>query len=165
MNSFVNSNNINEYSASTIIPYIPYNKGYMINGRKIYGQQDQIENGTSMTLISPDNHIHIWTRREYVEKKMNEKDTEYDALFESSPRYIVSNRDMIPCPSELHNSGICLERNNPDHRKYFYHFTKYDRDGNIVMYDNMVLCRYKKKGKWYCWENHNNEHNNVFTHL
>jgi hypothetical protein len=165
MSSFNKNQNIDLDQSSAIVPYIPYNRGYIINGRKIYGHQDEIEKGKNMKLISQDNHIHIWFRRGYLEKKLNDKETDYDGLFVTHRCSLVTTRAMMPCPAEIHNSGICLDRFDSKHNQFYYHFTKYDCHGNIVIHDNMVMCKYKNKGKWYCWERYNSKHCNVFTHI
>ncbi len=162
MTSCTNSKNID---IDIVTPYLPYNRGYIINGRKIYGHQETVKNCTNMKLISSDNHIHTWLRRGYVEKKLNADETEYDGLLKSKRRVLISSRSMMPCPNELNNYGICTERHDPNHRNFFYHFTKYDRNDNIVTRNNMVVCRYKKHGKWNCWEKQNGHHAKVFTHV
>ena len=117
---------------------LPSNRGYIINDRKYYGKQNYINNGENVKLISPDKHIHTWVRRGYVESINNNK-FDIDSLGNSvNPnRQLVSSRSMMPCPAELYNSGLCLERHNTGHLKYYYHFARY-KNGHIVTNGNSV---------------------------
>jgi hypothetical protein len=148
-----------------ILPYTPSNRGYIINDRKYYGKQNYIDNGENVKLISPDKHIHTWVRRGYVESILNNNEFDIDALgnLVNPNRQLVSSRSMMPCPAELCNSGLCLERHNTEHLKYYYHFARY-KNGHIVTNGNSVECRYNKEGNWKCWERNNGLHCNVFYH-
>jgi hypothetical protein len=148
-----------------ILPYTPSNRGYIIDGRKFYGKQNSIDNAENVKLISSDKHIHTWVRRGYVESILNKNELDVDALCNSdgSSRKLVTSRSMMPCPAELYNSGLCLDRRNSEHLKYYYHFSKY-KNGHIVTDGDMVECRYNKEGRWKCWERNNGLHCNVFYH-
>lgn len=74
---------------------------------------------------------------------------------------------VFQCPNECENKGRCSERNNPDHKKYNYHFSQVDSDDNVIYKNNKPLCRYSmdpldKSSE--CWFLDDEDHNKVFTH-
>ena len=140
-----------------MLPHTPSNRGYIINGIKHYGYQKFVDDDKNVVLFSVDDkHIHTWARRGYVEyiKELNE-------FTDSFHKKLVSSNSMTPCPAELHNSGLCLDKNNLNHLKYYYHFSRYKNNNIVINGDNMVECKYKKDK---CWEGHNGLHCNVFYH-
>ena len=149
------------------LPYIPSNRGYIVNGKKLYGKGSPINMAQDVKFLdSRTNHVHIWMKRGYMEKKLDSEDTEWDAFTNRiQKRPLVSSRDMRPCPAELSNTGMCQERFDPKHRKYYYHYAKYDNDGVVCSdNDNRVRCIYDLNGKFHCWERANPEHMKVFSH-
>jgi len=144
--------------------HIPSNRGYIIDGKRHYGCGDLVNKGKDVVMIDSNRHLHVWLRRGYLENELNDNDTDW-CCWTSLPRQkLVTSRGMRPCPAELANSGRCLDRFDPEHRKYFYHFANY-RKGSLIVKDGLVRCKYHTKGdKWQCWEKHNGEHARVFYH-
>lgn len=148
----------------TVLPYIPSNRGYIVNGKKYYGKGPLANEGSDVQMISPDDCVHVWLRRGYL-KQTNTTGTEWDVLTKNNTHTLVTSRAMRPCPAELENDGLCQQRLEPEHRKFFYHFAKYN-NGQPVSHptEYRVQCSYSYYGKWHCWEKNNGEHARVFYH-
>ena len=143
---------------------IPSNRGYIIDGKRYHGGGELTNKGIDTVMIDSDRHIHVWLRRGYLEKELNDNDTDWDCWTSTPRQRLVTSRSMRPCPAELENCGICLDRFDPEHRKYFHHFANYNRD-TLDVKNGLVRCKYHYNGsKRYCWEKHNVEHNKVFYH-
>ena len=157
--------NITRAGIEEVLPYVPSNRGYIINGNKYYGNGNLHGSGRDVKMLTENNSVQIWLRRGFVENKLESDDTEWGIFTDKKQRRLVTSRAMRPCPTELKNSGMCHERFDPEHRKYFYHFAKYIK-GALVHHENdgRVQCKYSRHGKWHCWEKNNGEHANVFFH-
>lgn len=143
---------------------VPSNRGYIIDGKRNYGGSELTNKGSDVVMIDSDRHLHVWLRRGYLEKELNANDTDWDCWTSTPRQRLVTSHSMRPCPAELENRGMCLDRFDPEHRKYFYHFANYKR-GTLVVKDGLVRCKYHCKGdKWQCWEKHNGGHAKVFYH-
>ena len=144
--------------------HIPSNRGYIIDGKKHYGGGDLVNKGKDIVMIDSNRHLHVWLRQGYLEKELDENDTDWDCWTSLQRQKLVVSRRMSPCRFELANDGMCPNRFDPDHCKYFYHFSKY-KNGSLINNNGLVLCKYHTKGdKLECWEKHNGEHARVFYH-
>lgn len=149
-------------TVKNILHYVPSNRGYIVNGKKFYGNQTSVDKASNMKLLSDDRHVHSWMRFGYVETVLEKNETDCDGFTcVKRGRKLVTSRPMRPCRVE--NGGKC-ENIDPEHRKFFYHFTKYIDGNPVVRDDGKILCKYRKSGDWKCWEAQNGEHCNNFYH-
>jgi hypothetical protein len=163
-----------------IIKHLPANRGYIDGkGWKHYGDKPVVENGLNVVMITPTTvnsrsaTAHVWSRRAFTKLALDTNITEYDCLTGDQHGSYITSRGMKPCQNEIANNGICSDRFNPNHKKFYYHFTKY-RDGQSVRVfgsDDAVskprwkpLCKYHKSGDLICWEKQNGNHCSVFSH-
>jgi hypothetical protein len=141
-----------------ILPYIPSNRGYILNGKKYYGK--------SGLLNTDANSVKIWLRRGFVEKELNLRDTSWDVFTNTERRSLIRSRAMLLCPAELENDGLCPDLFLQNHCKYYYHFAKYS-NGNLIhsTIGHQIECKYSHSGKFNCREKNNGKHAKVFYHV
>ena len=165
MSHTLNKLNITSEGLEELLPYIPSNCGYIINGKKYYGNGNLQDSGKTVKMLTQNNSLMLWTRRGFTEMELDPEDTELGVFTEKKRRRLITSRSMRPCPSELENNGLCHERFDHEHQKYFYHFAKYN--SNVVATnktDSRVQCKYSRHGKWHCWEKNNGDHAKIFFH-
>ena len=148
------------------LPFIPSNRGYILEENKFYGTNKPIESQKNVKLIDFDTRqVHIWNRRGFLKKEINEGETDWDCWTTESRQRLITSRSMKPCPHEIKNNGICPKHSDPNHTKFFYHHSEYDKDGNLITKNGRVKCKYhSKESKNPCWETLNSDHIKVFYH-
>jgi hypothetical protein len=160
------SNSHTKKNISSILYVVPSNRGYIIDGQKIYGKGPPINSADDVRLLDNNRNVNIWLKRGFLQKKLEPNNTEWDAFSNRVDKCrLITSRDMRPCPAELSNAGLCQERSNPNHRKFYYHFTKYNGKDIVYSSDDHVMCRYDLNGKSHCWEKNNILHMKIFSHL
>mgnify|MGYP006138436245 CR=1 FL=1 len=164
MSQTLQNQNIN-FDLLQVLKYLPSNRGYTSHDKNYYGSDAPINTGKDIKLITPEKTIQIWLRKGFVEMEQNTGETDWDALMLTSQRRLIASRVMKHCPTELENSGLCLERLNPEHKKFFYHFAAYTKDGHMLQNDDCrVKCKFDHYGSNKCWERYNGKHTRVFFH-
>ena len=92
-----------------------------------------------------------------------------NVLYEYHPRgFVMRNNDnmklitsyrKIPCKKEIECNGHCDMLNDPNHRKFHYHFSR----DNSTEHGRLPVCKYTQDQ---CWEyNTDPRHKHNFFHL
>jgi hypothetical protein len=155
---------INDFISNYIIPS---NRGYIINNKPRFGKAMNIDHGHNVKLVEKKSsgevdHLHTWTKREYTETKLNKNESTKDGWTNNVTRKKIIGRRMKACQNELNDKGECRRRNDLNHNKFHYHYSKTDVRGNICYHGDKPVCRYCRVN---CWEYVNNIHMKNFKHI
>ena len=152
-----------QHELKNILQYIPSNCGYIVNNRRYFGKKEPTDDNIVKLISEDTGERYIWTRNVYIVEKAG-KCTDHDFFMGNNLSWLSANHiKKQSCPIELLNGGVCQDRNNYLHKKTFYHFAAYDKDG-IIEDDGYVKCRYNSSNGLKCWESCNGDHNDVFFH-
>jgi len=142
---------------------VPSNYGYISEGRKYMGRAAPEECNKIVRLTDIDLKItHIWSRRGYCSYQMNKGEANEDSwVVVGKKRTLIESRSKAPCPFELSEDGKCSHWCEPDHQKWYYHFSL--RHGQVIARneENKPYCRYHIGD---CWEKYNSPHQHMFVH-
>lgn len=93
-------------------------------------------------------------------KRTLEEDTENAIEQENLKK--VKHSTIIQCPNELKNNGFCFNKNDPEHCKNFYHYSRTLRNTYIYNHEGKCICKFKFSK---CFQRFNPDHLRLYTHI